>query len=267
MNLPSRLLIATLLLPLACGNPTGNPTSPVVTLAVLSTSLRDGVRSVTYSDTLTATGGDSDYTWSIPVGVLPTGLTLNTSTGEISGTPTTAETRNFTVQVASGDGQSTRQALSIRVSGTAILQPRDLCSEGASPTDIATFEDGNLVAAVRSTLGLGATDDLTCGLLSGLTNFSAPSAGIMSLVGIQNLTGLITLELAGNSITDISALSGLTNLMNLDLSDNLLTDIQPLLDNPGLGAGDTVDLSIMVLSCTDIATLKARLVTVISNCS
>lgn len=262
MNPPSRLFIVTLLLPLACGN----PTSPVVTLAVLNTSLRDGVRTVTYSDTLTATGGDSDYTWSIPVGVLPTGLSLNNATGEISGTPTAAETGSFTVQVASGDGQSTRRALSIRVSGSVILQPGGLCSEGSS-TDIATFEDGNLMAAVRASLGVGTTDDLTCSFVSGLTNLSAASAGITDLVGIQNLTGLITLELAGNTIIDISALSGLTNLTNLGLSDNLLTNIQPLLDNPGLGAGDTVDLSIMVLSCTDIATLKARLVTVISNCS
>ncbi len=43
-------------------------------------------------------GGNVSVNWSISSGTLPTGLSLNSNTGVISGTPTTAMTRNFTVK-------------------------------------------------------------------------------------------------------------------------------------------------------------------------
>ena len=105
------LIIGSLLLPLGCGDPTG---PAYATLVVATTSLRDGVQSVAYSDTLTATGGDGSYTWSVTVGSLPTGLSLTTSSGLISGTPTGSGS-TFTVEVASGDGQTDTQQLTITV--------------------------------------------------------------------------------------------------------------------------------------------------------
>ena len=91
-----------------------------------------------------------------------------------------------------------------------------LCG-GHTDGAIATFEDANLETAIRAALSVGAEEDLTCGLVSGLTDLTAQNAGIESLVGIQNLTGLTHLDLWENSITDISALSGLTGLTYLDL--------------------------------------------------
>jgi len=52
-----------------------------------------------YSQTLAATGGVAPYTWSITSGKLPAGLTLGSSTGVISGTPTASGTAKFTVTV------------------------------------------------------------------------------------------------------------------------------------------------------------------------
>jgi hypothetical protein len=46
------------------------------------------VSGVPYSYTFAATGGTTPRTWSIVSGSLPTGLTLNPSTGTISGTMT-----------------------------------------------------------------------------------------------------------------------------------------------------------------------------------
>ena len=73
------------------------PTPPHITTTSASL-LPNGKVNTVYSRTLTATGGTSPFTWSF-TGTLPTGLSLNTSTGEISGTPSVAGTFNFTPQV------------------------------------------------------------------------------------------------------------------------------------------------------------------------
>ncbi len=370
------LIVGLLLLPLGCGGDDG-PTGPAyATLVVTTTSLPNAAPTVAYSETLTGTGGDSTYTWSVTIGSLPAGLSLTTSTGEITGTPSTVGSNTFTVQVASGDGQTDTQQLTITVETPPVLQPSELCSDYPDYA-IATFEDANLEAKIRTALSVGAQEDLTCGLISGLTYLTANNAGIASLVGIQNLTSLTFLALFANSITDISALSGLTSLTtlylfansitdisalsgltslrnlwlynnsmtnisalsgltsltNLSLSENSiadisslsgltslrtlwlysnsitdisalsgltslrtlwlynnsmtdisalsgltslweldlssnpnLTDIQPLLDNTGLGAGDTVDLRSTNVSCADVAALQAKGVTVQSDC-
>jgi alpha-tubulin suppressor-like RCC1 family protein len=77
-------------------------------LAILTTSLADGVVGTPYSETLTASGGDGSYTWSVSTGTLPVGLTL-TSGGTISGTPTAEGTKTFTVEVASHGLTATRE--------------------------------------------------------------------------------------------------------------------------------------------------------------
>ena len=79
--------------------------------------------SVAYSQTLSAAGGMTPYTWSVVSGSLPAGLSLGSSTGMISGTPTTANTYNFTVRVTDSQGtpDTDDQALSITV--TAVTEP------------------------------------------------------------------------------------------------------------------------------------------------
>lgn len=74
---------------------------------------------VAYSETLVVVDISGTLTWSIIAGALPTGLTLNTATGEISGTPTVVETASFTVQVDNGDGNICEKdfELSVAASG------------------------------------------------------------------------------------------------------------------------------------------------------
>ena len=166
-----------------------------------------------------------------------------------------------------------------------VLQPDELCSE-APPGSIAAFEDAILESIVRLQLALGPLDDLTCDLLSSLTDVDARDLGIASVVGVQNLTSLTELYLSDNSISDSSALSGLTGLTTLGLEENTITDIsalsgltslhllgldrntnlsniQPLLANQGLGATDEVRLQSTSVSCTDVAALIAKGVNVL----
>jgi len=59
---------------------------------------------VAYSYTYVATGGTAPYTFSVVSGALPTGLTLNGSTGVLSGTVTTPGSYSFGVQVTDALG-------------------------------------------------------------------------------------------------------------------------------------------------------------------
>jgi hypothetical protein len=107
--------VAVGLTDLACGS-----TAP---LTITTTSLPAGTVGQPYSATVQATGGTTPYTWSIASGVLPTGLSLDASTGLISGTPTTASTYSFTATVSdnSAPPQTASKALSIVVNSTAPL--------------------------------------------------------------------------------------------------------------------------------------------------
>jgi uncharacterized membrane protein len=80
----------------------GGSVSP---LSITTTSLPYGRRGVPYSFQVVATGGRQPYTWSY-TGTLPVGVTLNSSTGVISGTPTTGGSFNLTITVRDADGRS-----------------------------------------------------------------------------------------------------------------------------------------------------------------
>lgn len=87
----------------------------IVVPAILTNSLPNGSLGDTYSQTLVAGGGTAPYTWSLDTGSLPAGLTFNTSTGEISGTPTTDGNYAFTVSVEDSVGGTDDQQLTIKV--------------------------------------------------------------------------------------------------------------------------------------------------------
>jgi hypothetical protein len=86
---------------------------------ITTTSLPGGTVGTAYSQTLTAAGA---VTWSIVSGSLPAGLSLNSSTGAITGTPSTAGTASFTVQAQNSGGSSTKP-LSIVISGPTGTPP------------------------------------------------------------------------------------------------------------------------------------------------
>ena len=87
----------------------------VAVLSITTTSLPDGTVGQAYTQPVQATGGTGALTWSIVAGTLPQGLSLNPTTGVISGTPTAAGTSSFTVRVADTAGQAATQALSILI--------------------------------------------------------------------------------------------------------------------------------------------------------
>jgi hypothetical protein len=67
-------------------------------------SLNNGTVGTAYNQTATATGGLPPYKWSLTSGKLPTGLTLNASSGVLAGTPTVAGNYIFSITVTDSEG-------------------------------------------------------------------------------------------------------------------------------------------------------------------
>ena len=83
-------------------------------LTVATSLLPVGVQSAAYSANLVAADGTAPYSWSLQSGALPAGLALSSS-GQISGTPTTTGTDTFTVQVIDSSSQTASRLLIITI--------------------------------------------------------------------------------------------------------------------------------------------------------
>ncbi len=88
--------------------------------SVATTSLPGGTTDVPYTATLTADGGAAPYDWSITSGSLPAGLSLDGSTGVISGDPTTTGVQTVTVEATDADGWKASVQLSIAIANMTI---------------------------------------------------------------------------------------------------------------------------------------------------
>lgn len=86
---------------------------PVITLS--PASLPGIVVGAPYSQTVSASGGIAPYTYLITSGALPPGLALNSTTGAITGVPTTAGSYSFTITATDANGCPANQAYTIVV--------------------------------------------------------------------------------------------------------------------------------------------------------
>ena len=79
-----------------------------------ASALPGGVVGSSYNQALTALGGAAPYSWSLAAGSLPAGLILG-SDGQISGSPVSATTSNFTVRITGNDGLSSTRDFSMTI--------------------------------------------------------------------------------------------------------------------------------------------------------
>ncbi|WP_027485765.1 putative Ig domain-containing protein [Rhodanobacter sp. OR87] len=89
------------------------------TITITPATLPNGQANVAYSQALGASGGNGSYTYSLASGALPPGVTLSSS-GTVSGTPTTAGNYNFTVSATDGFGFTGSRAYTFIVAAPTI---------------------------------------------------------------------------------------------------------------------------------------------------
>jgi Putative Ig domain len=83
-------------------------------VCITTTTVPSGTQHVPYSATLAAVGGTAPYTWSLASGSLPPGLSISSS-GTITGTPTTAGTFTFTIKATDSVAATATQSFSLTV--------------------------------------------------------------------------------------------------------------------------------------------------------
>ncbi len=98
---------------------------------------------VAYSDQLAVTGGTSPFAWSVSAGTLPAGLTLNASTGLLSGTPTTVGSSTFTVRVVDANNQSATQSVTLVISGKPAVPAAPTATPGITSATVAWVAPAN----------------------------------------------------------------------------------------------------------------------------
>ncbi|GGF42590.1 hypothetical protein GCM10011519_15550 [Marmoricola endophyticus] len=114
-----------------------NPRDPAAgrALELVGADLPAGLVGKAYSASLAARGGKAPYTWS--ASGLPGGLTINPSTGTISGTPTAQASAKVTVTVTDSRGTRTNGRQSLRVY-TAVGKVADVTGAGYTCAKLQT---------------------------------------------------------------------------------------------------------------------------------
>jgi hypothetical protein len=169
------------------------------TLTVSPSSLSAATANSAFTTTVGATGGSGTYTYAVTTGSLPVWLSLNTSTGALTGTPTTTGSASFTI-TATDTANTSRKgsqayALTVNAANTLTISPTSLpggtVGTAYSVTPSATGGSGNYTFSVTAgSLPNGLSLNAGTGALSG-----TPSA-----TGTFNFT-LTATDSANSSLT------------------------------------------------------------------
>lgn len=174
------------------------PTAPAIT----TTALNSMVQGTAFSQTLSATGVPTS--WAVSAGALPAGLSLNTGTGVISGTPTAAGSYSVTIRATNAHGNGTRVFTgTVAASGTA---PTISTTSIASMTQGATYSQ-SLLATGSTPITWGVTAGaLPAGI--GINSSTGALSGTPTTAGAYSFTVTATNAFGSNSRTYSGTVAG-----------------------------------------------------------
>ena len=170
-------------------------------MTITTTSLEDALKGSAYSQTVEVANAAGAVTYGVAGGEIPVGLTLNTSTGEISGTPTTTSSYTAQFTVWADDGTTyVEQPLEIYVVGFQSIAIIDninpIMTIGEEYDHTVSTEDGFGVPVF--TLASGS---LPAGISMDSTGYIT---GTPTTEGVYNYTIQVT-DLSGTDSHDYQA--------------------------------------------------------------
>lgn len=185
-------------------------------LAITTTSLPAASVGAAYSATVAATGGLTPYTWSLSGN--PSWLSINPSTGALSGTPTATGKSTFTVEVADSENPQATASASLSIT----IAAQGCTNNGALNGNYAFVSSGWSSSTTTTSLAgsflADANGNLTSGLLdiADQANPSGPQSGTFTGSYCVNANNLATLTLTyGGGLS-----GGDTLVAALDSSDS-----------------------------------------------
>ena len=219
-------------------------------LKVGTTSFPNATKSVTYSQSLAASGGTSPYSWSLSSGSLPTGLGLSSS-GTISGTPTVAGTSPFTVVVKDSASASASANLSINVVTAApptvsINSPANGSTVSGTVVVSGVASDGLTISSVQVSVDGGT-----------FANASGTSSWSFSLNSNSLSNGAHTLSA---KVTDSGGDSATSSLVDVTVNNASTSTDCTLYASPSGGGNGTSSSSPLTFSAAASATQPGSVV-------
>ncbi|AUD00425.1 putative Ig domain-containing protein [Spirosoma pollinicola] len=193
----SHTVVATLP---GCGSDFTTYTAPasctVCTVNLTTSTLPNGQVGTAYSQTLTTTGGTTPYTYAVSTGTLPTGLTLNPTTGVISGTPTAATTSVFTIKVTDAKSCTDVASLTIVTSSAPACSQNLVVTPGTCNSATNQYSISGTVSFTNAVAGtLTITDgskSTTVAVTAGATSVAYSLTGLTSGSGSHTVTSSLT---------------------------------------------------------------------------
>jgi Putative Ig domain len=198
--------------------------NPATALTITSTVLPNATVGSSYGTSIQASGGTPPYSWSVPANTLPPGLTLNTSNGQIFGTPTTGGVYSFfpTVTDSTIPPQTftSPQSKPVRITVTGAA-PLKAVTPTLPSGAVATGYSGALVASggvapytwsiTKGQLPSGLRFDPASGAISGvpiLTTTSNFTVQVTDSIGSTPASQNLSITIATGSIATNQLLSG-----------------------------------------------------------
>jgi tetratricopeptide (TPR) repeat protein len=184
--------------------------------AISAAFLPNGTIGTPYDQILSASGGTAPFNWSVSTGSLPTGLSLNATTGEITGTPTSSTTTppSFTFTVIVTDSSATP----LTAQKQFTLTPIPATATERGPVAIVQNDfnsDGNQDLAIVNQ----ATNNLTILLGKGDGTFTEANGSPISS-GIGNGPVAIAAgDLNGDAKSDLAVVNQTDNTVSVLLNN------------------------------------------------
>ena len=140
-------------------------------LILATSTLPGGTQDIPYTASHSVSGGTAPYVWSIAQEVLPLGLSLDTLTGVISGTPRESGNKNFLIRVTDAIGVETSWWFSINIRAPLTIVTTSFLNGGVNNFyGTSTYASGGeypYTWSVSGTLAPGLTLATSSGYMSG----------------------------------------------------------------------------------------------------